>query len=178
MSISATGTGPLLRRGIAGIALVGLSVLLAGCLASKRPLFDESTAVTPLTEGRYGAYERGDTIRFKQVDTITIKRAGTGYDFVDGNGHAHRVTLYPHSIRTFTAQAKADGDDYVYVQLEPRGTTILVRNADCASQDKARLAALGVVPGTPDCRLDNVSDPKALFATLRFGRSSGKLIRK
>lgn len=158
--------------------VVALSLALGGCLSSKRPLYDESAAVTPLAEGHYGAYERGDTIRFKQTDVISIKRSGQGYDFIDGKAHSHHVTLYPYGPKTFIAQAKTDGDDYLYVQMEPRGGTIMIRTADCSKQDTAKLTALGVDVANADCKLDRISDPTAVFSALHYSRSSGKLIRK
>jgi hypothetical protein len=164
-------------RSIIKLAALLLPLALGGCLSSKQPLFDETGAVLPLAEGKYGAYERSSGIRFKQTDTVTVKRNGQGYDFTMANGHTHRVTF--HAVgKTIIGQAKTDSNDYVYMQAEPRGGTILLRTADCGKQDQGKLAALGAKISGTDCRLDNVKDAKTLFSTLRFGRSTAKLIKK
>jgi hypothetical protein len=176
----------LIKRLCAATFTVVLSLSLAGCLASKKQLFDESAAVTPLVTGQYRVYERGTGIRFKPTDVVTITRNGQGYDFTDSKQHSHRVTFYPlgGSIfnpfrrKTYIAQGKTDGDDFAYVEIEPRSDTIMIRTADCAKQDKAKLTALGVKLNGTDCRLDDVSDVKTLFATLRFDRSTSKLVKK
>jgi hypothetical protein len=175
----------MMRRLCAASFAVVLSLSLGGCLASKRQLFDESAAVTPLVASQYQVYERSAGIRFKPTDVVTIARSGQGYDFIDSKQHSHRVTFYPlgnsfnpFRRKTFIAQGKTDGDDYAYVEIEPRGDTILIRAADCAKQDKAKLTALGVKMSDTECRLDDVGDVKALFAALRFDRSTTKLVKK
>jgi hypothetical protein len=178
------------RRPAALAAILALSFALAGCFASRRPLFAEATAVAALGEGgRYVAYEKIGN-RFKRDEAIQMRRRDRGYDYINEKGAVTPLTLHPLAKDLFAVQAKSEDGGYLYARLRMRGATGFVEVADCDKQDMKRLAPLGVVKQmselakaltgrndvqTHDCLLDGVQDVGKAFATIRFG-TTGKFV--
>jgi hypothetical protein len=179
----------ILKRSARLVALLTLSLALCGCLASRRPLFSDATAVAALGDGgRYVAYERAGA-GYARDETMTMRRHGAGYDYVDEKGKATPVTFHPLAKNLFIAQARSDEGGYIYARLRMSGTTGYIEAADCDKQDAPALAALGVVTElsqpivtkdqpSHDCILDGVQDPQKVFSTLVFSEPTSKFVRQ
>ena len=158
--------------------LVVMSVALAGCFTSKRPVFDEATAVAAFGDGgRFAGYTRGEH-GFTRDEAIEVRRNGKGYDFVDEKGHVTSVTFHAIGEDLFAAQARADGGGYDYVVVRVGAREALLYGPSCDKQDMARLKAFGVEIDGEECLLDKVADPKALFAKLKLGPPTSKLVKE
>jgi hypothetical protein len=159
------------------VALLALSLALGGCLVSKRPLFSEATAVTPVAAGRYLAYEATDT-GYKPDDPITIRRNGRGYEMVGVKGNVTPATLHPLAGDRFVVQFLAeDRKTWGYTVVRINGDTIYSFAAICSQQNKAKLEPLGVELTREYCWLDKVRDPKAVFALVKADQPLNKLER-
>ncbi len=159
---------------IAAVAL--LSVCLAGCLSSKRPLFGEAQAVAALGDGgRYQTWERTDSGGYKREERVSVRRTGKVYEFTDARGVSTTVSFHPLTEGRFAGQILSGGGDYAYVMMRMEGRVAYMHAADCEKQDKEKLAALGVEFRNRQCLLDKVTDPQALFAALEFGPPTSKM---
>ena len=173
------------------VGVAALALALGGCLASRRPLFSDATAVAALGEGgRYAAYERIGA-GYVSDETAAIRRDGAGYDYVDEKGMATPFTLHPLAENLFAVQAQSDDGGYNYARLRMSGTTGFFEAADCDRQDPKTLAALGIIakPSEPivsgakdqpsrDCILDGVQDPRKAFSMIKFGAPTSKFVRQ
>jgi hypothetical protein len=162
-----------------GLALAAaMSLALAGCMTSTRPLFADATAVAALGKGgSYAAYERRDNGRYKRDEMIAIRVSGAGYDYIDEKGRSTPFTLHALDRSSFVAQAKTP-DNYQYLVLNIRGAQAFIHVPDCDKQDQKKLAGLGVEVRQGDCVLDNVRDPKAAFEAIDFGKPTSKIVRQ
>jgi hypothetical protein len=156
--------------------------IVAGCMASERPMFSESDAVQPLPPGRYATFERADG-GFKESDPVEVRLRGAhAYDFVNGKGETVPVSLHRLAGNRFVMQADNPGADgskgYAYALLETSADGALVYAADCEKQDRARMQALGVVVRRYDCLIDAVKDARGFFAALDYGPPTSKIVRK
>jgi hypothetical protein len=166
--------GPLARL----LVLATLSIALAGCFTSQRPLFDTAGAATPLGEGgRFVSYSRASK-GFKRDEKIEVRLKGKSYDFVDEQGKATPATLHPIGKDLFVAQATNERGGYDYVVLRVRAKDVIGYGPSCVKQNAAKLRALGVEIRSEECVLDKVTDPKALFSAINKGEPTLKLVRE
>lgn len=158
-----------------------LSALLSGCFASERPMFKPESAVRALGDGgKYATFEQVDG-KDKPSDPIVVRpRPGNAYDFVNEKGVATPVTLHPLPGGEHVAQVTLEGNKgYGYVLFRISGKQAMVVPAECDKQDKAKMAALGVVQRNQfECRVDKVADPVAFFAGLTRSAPVAKMVRE
>lgn len=162
---------------------LALPFLLAGCFTSSQPKFPLSNAVPALGDGgRYVAYERRDDGSFKRDETVQMRpRAAGGYDYIDEKGKVTPFSLHRIGPDRHVAQAiRDDGHTADYILLHARDAEVLTYATDCAKQDAAKLKRLGVEIRDQGriCAIDKVADPAALFAALKLGEPSGKMVRE
>ena len=157
-------------------ALTLLTLALAGCLSSRKPLFDETQAVAVLGDGgRYQTFERTDSGSYKREERMTVRRTGKAYEFIDARGVSTAVSFHPISDGRFAGQILSGGGDYAYVMMRREGRIAYMYAADCERQNREKLAALGVAFRDRQCLLDKVTDPQALFAALTFGPPTSRM---
>ena len=168
-------------RRLATILALAMSVLLAGCFASRQPMFPETSAVPALGDGgRYAAFEQVDG-KDKATETMTVRpRGARGYDFINEKGAATPVTFHVIPGGLHVAQVKLEGQSgYGYVLFRIAGNEALVIPAECDKQDQANMIALGVeIRSKFECHIDKVADPVAFFAGLKTGESISKLVKE
>jgi hypothetical protein len=166
--------GPLARL----LTLAIVSIALAGCFTSKRPLFDPANAATPLGEGgRFVSYNRTSK-GFERDEKIEVRLKGKGYDFIDEQGKVTPATLHPIGKDLFVAQAPNDGGGYDYVVLRVSGSEVIGYAPSCVKQSAKKMRALGIEIHDQECRIDKVAHPKTLFASIRLGDPTSKLVRE
>jgi hypothetical protein len=158
-----------------------LALLLSGCFASDRPLFGAETAVLALGDGgKFATFEQ-DNGKETPSDPIDVRPgANNVYDFINEKGVATLVTFHPLSGDEHIAQVKLAGDGgYGYVLVRTDGRELVAIPAECARQDKAKMAALGVVQVNQyECRIDRVADPAAFFAGLKRSEPVSRMVRE
>ena len=168
-------------RHIAPALALAISILLAGCFASDRPMFSPASAVPALGDrGRYATFEieRGQE---KRSDPIAVwPRADGGYDFVNEKGAATPVTFHPVAGGMYVAQIRLEGSQgYGYVVARVSGNEVVIIPAECAKQDKVKMDALGVEQRNQyECRIDRVADPAAFFAGLNLSPPVSRMVRE
>jgi hypothetical protein len=170
-----------MMRRVTVVLVVALSVLLAGCFASQRPMFPAATAVPAFGDGgRYAAFEQVDG-KDKPTETMVVRPRGDGsYDFINEKGAATPVTFHIIPGGLHVAQIKLEGDSgYGYVLFGIAGNAALVIPAECDKQDQARMIALGVeIRSKFECRIDKVANAVGFFAGLKLGESISKLVKE
>ena len=163
------------------VLVVAMSLLLAGCFASQRPMFPPSGAVPALGDGgRYAAFEQVDG-KDKPTETMTVRpRSDGGYNFINEKGAATPVTFHVIPGGLQVAQIKLEGNSgYGYALFRIAGPEAAVIPAECDKQDQAKMIALGVeIRSKFECRIDKVADPVAFFAGLKTGPSISKLVKE
>jgi hypothetical protein len=168
-------------RRVAAVLTLALTLLLAGCFASQKPMFPQSSAVPVLGDGgTYATYERVDG-KDQQTESITVrKRSDGGYDFINNKGATNPVSFHPISGGLHVAQVKLDGDSgYGYVLFRFNGNEGLVVPAECDKQDQEKMKALGVeIRSRFECRIDRIADPAAFFAALKLSEPISKMVRQ
>lgn len=167
-------------RRLATAFTLAVSVLLAGCFASQRPMFPQASAVPALGDGgRYAAFEQVDG-KDKPTETMMARpRSDGGYDFVNEKGAATPVTFHVIPGGLHIAQVKLEGSGYGYVLFRIAAKEALVIPAECEKQDQAKMIALGVeIRSKFECRIDKVADPVAFFAGLKLSESISKLVKE
>ena len=156
-------------RRIMAVLTIALATLLSGCFASDRPMFAPDTAVRVLGDGgNYATFEK-DQDQEKPSDPIEVRaRPGNVYDFINEKGHATPVTFHALPNGEHVAQVRLEGNSgYGYVLSRVTPKDVLVVPAECDKQDKAKMAALGVVQRNQyECRIDKIADPVAFFVGL------------
>lgn len=165
---------PLVRL----LAVAAMSIALAGCFTSKRPMFDLASAATPLGEGgRFVSYNRTSK-GFERDEKIEVRLKGKSYDFIDEKGKATPATLHPIGRDLFVAQAPNEGGSYDYVIVRVSASEVIGYAPSCVKQSAKKMRALGVEIHDQECRLDKVAHPKALFSSIRLGEPTSKLVRE
>ena len=162
------------------------SFLLSGCFFSETPKFPAENAVAAFGDGgRFQGYDRTEGDRYKKADEaiFRVKRRGDGgYDFVDEKNEAQPISFYPIAGGNFVGQVSEKGKSrYSYGVFRIAGKEAFIYVPDCDKQVKAQLEKLGVAVGQykwQACRIDRVADPIALFASLKLGEPTSKLVRK
>lgn len=171
------------------LLLAAFLCTLAGCFTSTRPLFPETTAETPLENGAYTTYacENGTC---EAEDKITLTVQGKHYTMMDKDGQTSTLTLHPHGEGQFIVQMESQAQGktaYNYLLLRMQGGEMFLSAPACNGQNAAQLTALGVVVDVAaggfigsyaECKLDGVTDTKALFAAVNWGESMLKLVRE
>jgi hypothetical protein len=168
-------------RSLATILALAAGFLLAGCFASERPMFPQSSAVPALGDGgRYAAFEQIDG-KDKPTESMTVRpRSDAGYDFINEKGATTPVTFHVIPGGLHVAQVKLEGNQgYGYVLFRISRNEALVIPAECDKQDQAKLVALGVeIRNKFECHIDKIADPVAFFAGLQTGASISKLVKE
>lgn len=158
---------------------LAVSLLLAGCFSSQKPMFPQESAVRLLGDGgRFKTFERVGG-KDKPGDPMTIRARPNGsYDFVNQRGKATPATFHAIADGMHVAQLKLDGDQgYGYILVRATGKEVAIIPADCDKQDQAKLREAGVeISGQHECRIDKVADPAAFFAQLKRGESVSKMV--
>jgi hypothetical protein len=138
-------------------ALIGLiALMLAGCLQSRMPLFDEAKAVTPAAAGRYAQEDNkyGNWVR-KQAGTLSIENRSYSWKVDDEQG-ATFFTLYDIGGGFYVAASRQKNptpkDPYTYVLFEATPDGFLAYTPSCADMMRLRHPKedLPVVDGS-DC---------------------------
>lgn len=166
---------------LARLVPLALSLLLAGCFTSTAPKFPLANAVPALGDGgRYVGYDRQDDGSFKRESPVIVKhRSDGGYDFIDSDGKVTPASLHRVGPDLYVAQASNANSTYTdYVMLRIHGNEVLGFAPQCDDQNAAKMTALGVVIHDHECKIDAVADPAALFAHLKFGPPTMKLVRQ
>jgi len=160
------------------VAVAAMSIALAGCFTSKRPIFDPASAATPLGEGgRFVSYNKTSK-GFERDEKIEVRLKGRSYDFIDEKGKATPATLHPIGKDLFVAQAPNEGGGYDYVILRVGASEVIGYAPSCVKQSAKKMRALGVEIHDQECRLDKVAHPKTLFSSVRLGEPTSKLVRE
>ena len=171
----------LLMRRLPVTLVLAMTILLAGCFASKQPMFAPATAVKALGEGgKYATFEIADG-KEKPTDKYVVRpRADGAYDFVNEKGAATPVSFHPIAGGLHVAQVKLEGNSgYGYVLFRIAGKDAQVIPAECDQQDQAKLLALGVeIRSKYECHIDKIADPAAFFAGLKYGKSISRMERE
>jgi hypothetical protein len=165
--------GPLARL----LTLAVVSIALAGCFTSTRPLFDPASAATPLGQGRFVSYNRTSK-GFERDEKIEVRLKDKSYAFIDEKGKATTATLHPIGKDLFVAQARNDGGGYDYVILRVSASEVIGYAPSCVKQSAKKMRALGVEIHDQECRLNKVAHPKTLFSSIRLGEPTSKLVRE
>jgi len=146
-----------------------IPVLLAGCLESRMPLFDEARAVTPAPAGRYEQqeYKAGNWVK-RQTGSLAIENRSYRWKPDDQQG-VDFFTLHDLGGGFFIAAARrknpAPKDPYTYALFETSKEGYLAYMPACSDMMKLKLPEedLPVVDGS-DCFY---SDRDALVRSLR-----------
>jgi len=78
---------------ITAVLALGLSLLLAGCFISDRPMFSPASALQPLAAGRYGLFEQyGDQTKPSEYMEVKLRPDGV-YDFINEKGAVNPVPV-------------------------------------------------------------------------------------
>jgi hypothetical protein len=183
-SVRAARSHTSTRIRVGAIAVLGL--LLGGCFYSSAPKFELASVAPALDEGgRYVMYsERTEGDRYGRSEHVVVTHLRDGgYQF--GNEKGESATFYFHAIPgglhvVQTWEESLTRYDYVVVRVTP--TEALVFIPQCDDQDKERLASLGVELRSGlrslECPIDRVTDPAALFSTVKLGDPTSKLVRE
>jgi hypothetical protein len=157
------------RSGI--LAAAALAVLtLTGCLESKKPLFDEASAVTPAKAGRYQEQERKQDGWLKRLTgTLTIEARSYTWKPDDKEG-IDLFTLHDIGGGFYVAAARArdpkPDEPYTYALFEATKDGFLAYTPTCGGLMKMRLPKeyMPEVDGS-DCFF---GDREKLVGALRF----------
>jgi hypothetical protein len=170
-------------RRLATILALAAGFLLAGCFASERPMFPQSSAVPAFgSGGRYAAFEQVDGKENPTEKIVVRPRGDAGYDFINEKGAATPVTFHVIPGGLHAAQVKLEGKQgfgYVLFRVSRNGNEALVIPAECEKQDQAKMIALGVdIRSKFECHIDKVADPVAFFSGLTTGASISRLVKE
>ena len=164
------------------IAVVAISVLLAGCFQSEQPKFPLASAAAPFGDGgRYVVYDRVAEDRYQRQEVFVVKRRPDGaYDLVNEKGEVLTISLHAVGGDRFAGQtAEQDKPGYGFVVFRIAGNEAVLYLPQCDKQDKAMLVAFGVdLKGQQECFIDRVADPAGLFKQLELGEPISKLVRE
>ena len=125
-------------------ALAALAMLLAGCLVSEKPLFDATTAVTPIAAGRHEKQQMEEG-RWSNVKLGTLKLEGRLYQWkVDDEEEVSRFSLYSVGKDSFVVHSVKEesgkpSNYYALIQQTPEG--FVIYQPSCAELVKVRMPA-------------------------------------
>ncbi len=164
------------------LAAALICLALAGCFYSEQPKFPLTSAVAIVGDGgRFAYYERDAKGAFQQHAIYDIRHRNDGaYDVVNDSGGVTLASVHPIANGMLVMQATPQDNKLstAYFVVQAAGEEVLIYVPDCNKQDKGKLPGFGVVIGLPDkCLIDRVADPAALFATLKLGDPTGKIVR-
>ena len=149
------------------ITVIVLAMALSGCIASKAPLFDPASAVTPVATGAFEIQEeKGGT--WTRSGAGTLKLDGRIYTWkVDDDEKMQRFSLHDAGNGYFVAATPQEGDSPAYYALfERSGDGFLSYAPLCSDLRKVRAIA-GAQPqveGTDCYYADRETLTRALIA--------------
>jgi hypothetical protein len=99
------------------ITVIALALGLGGCVASKAPLFDPASAVTPVAAGSFEIQEeKGGT--WTRSSTGTLALEGQVYAWkVDDDEKTQRFSLYDVGGGYFVVMTPSEGSQPIYYSL-------------------------------------------------------------
>ena len=124
------------------ITVIALALGLCGCVASKAPLFDAASAVTPAAAGRFEVQEeKNGTWTKSGAGTLTLE--GNTYQWkVDDDDKLQRFSLYDVGGGYFVLMTPSEGAQPVYYTLfEKSGQDWLAYGPLCSDLRKVRAIA-------------------------------------
>ncbi len=156
-------------RAVGRLGLLGVVLLLAGCISSKAPLFPPTAGVSDFPPGVHEGWSRTDAGGWKKLDEVTaFERAGTVYTTGRGS-KATTVTFVPAGANIYIVQAqetgkKTPGADYAFMTREGDFWNVYI--ADCAAYAKAGLAVLFdpplTTPAQSKCSISSADNLKVV----------------
>ncbi|HXL68400.1 MAG TPA: hypothetical protein VN930_06530 [Xanthobacteraceae bacterium] len=149
------------------ITVIALALGLAGCVASKAPLFDPASAVTPVAAGRFEIQEeKGGT--WTRSGTGALKLEGRVYTWkVDDDEKIQRFSLHDVGGGYFVLMTPPEGSQPVYYTLfEKSDQGWLAYGPLCSDLRKVRAIADAqpLVEGTDCYYADRAKLARALIA--------------
>lgn len=124
------------------ITIIALALGLSGCVASKAPLFDPASAVTPVAAGRFEIQEEKlGTWTKNGAGTLTLE--GSTYQWkVDDDDKVQRFSLYDAGGGYFVLMTPPEGSQPVYYTLFERSDQVwLAYGPLCSDLRKVRAIA-------------------------------------
>jgi hypothetical protein len=149
------------------ITVIALAFGLAGCIASKAPLFDPASAVTPAAVGRFEVQEE-KLGTWTKNGAGTLKLEGNIYQWkIDDDEKVQRFSLYDVGGGYFVVMTPREGSQPVYYSLfEKSEQGWLAYGPLCSDLRKVRAIADAQpqVEGTDCFYADRASLTRALIA--------------
>jgi hypothetical protein len=173
----------LIANRLSPLFAAAVSLVLSGCFSSEQPKFPLASATAAFGEGgRYQVLERQSSGTFQHQEDFMVKRLADGsYEFVNEKGDVLPISFHPLADGVFVGQAKPEKEKpgYGYVVVRITAGEALLYAPQCDQQDQARLSAFKVIlKDKYNCVIDQVADPRGLFAGLDFGEPISKLVRQ
>jgi hypothetical protein len=124
------------------VGIIVVALTLAGCIASKAPLFDAASTVTPVAAGRFEVQEE-NAGKWVKRDAGTLKLEGRVYQWkVDSEEGVQRFSLYDVGEGYFIAAAPQEqGKPLYYFLLERKDEGWFSYAPLCSDFIKVRLPA-------------------------------------
>jgi hypothetical protein len=163
---------------IRALLIAATCTLLAGCFVSERAAWPLPSAERALGDGgRYRTFENNGS-NYVPGESITLRWLGDGrYELIDEKSQPSFVSFHPIAGNRFAVQLGAAADKgYAYSILRLEGEEAFIHPIDCEKQDPALLAAHSVERRGRECVINNLTDPRALFAKLTLGEPSSKIV--
>ena len=163
----------IIRAGL----IAAMCMVLVGCFVSERAAWPLSSAERALGDGgRYRTFEKNGG-QYVPGEIITLRWLGDGrYELNDEKERPSFVSFHPITGNLYAAQLGMGADKgYGYSILRVEGEEAFIHPVDCEKQSPALLAAHSVERRGRECVLNNVTDPRALFAKLTFGEPGSKI---